>query len=309
MGKQGLEEKLESLAALRQVGERPVLEAALRKALRDKNNYYVAKAAELVGEMGLGELAGELVEAFDRFLVDGAKRDPKCWAKEAIVKALGELGHRGAAVYRKGLGHVQMEAVWGGEADAAAGLRSVCAMRLVETDLPDLEVLDLLSVALADAEPRVRGEVARALGQLGCREALPLLRFKALSGDREVEVVGHCLAGILEVGGEGEVAWVGRFLDAPDEEVRAEAASVLAFARFERAGEELRRYWKQMLPEELRTALLVALGASPQRQAATLLASIVEDGDEPLRRVAMAREELRRSRFAGEFGDLLDEEK
>ncbi len=304
MGKEAFEQKLAALAALRQMGDRVAVEAALRKALRDKNNYYVAKAAELVGERGFVELAGELVEAFDRFFVEGAKRDPKCWAKEAIVRALGELGHRGAAVYRQGLGYVQMEPVWGGQEDAAVGLRSVCALRMVETELSDLEVLDVLSVALADAEPRVRAEVARALGQLGCPEALPLLRFKALSGDREVEVLGHCLAGILAVGGEAELPWVGRFLDSPEAELRGEAASVLAFARFDRAAEELRRYWRQMLPEELRTALLLALGASPQRHAAALLASIVEDEEEPRARVEAAREALRRSRFAGEFGEL-----
>lgn len=98
MAKEAFEQKLEALAALRQVGDRAVLLEALRKALRDKSNYYVSKAAAMVGELGFVELTPELLAGFDRFLVDPVKSDPKCWAKEAIVKALKEVGHRGSAV-------------------------------------------------------------------------------------------------------------------------------------------------------------------------------------------------------------------
>ncbi len=308
MAKEAFEQKLEALAELRQVGERGVVLEALRKALRDKSNYYVSKAAAMVGEMGFVELTPELLGAFDRFLVEPVKSDPKCWAKEAIVKALKEVGHRASAVYVKGISHVQMEPIWGGEADAAAGLRGACALLLADSDLGDLEVLDYLSVALADPEPAVRVDVAKAMGQLSCREALPLLRFKVLSGDADVEVVGHCLAAILEIGRGEAVGFVGRFLDRKDEELRAEAASVLAFSREAGAVEELRRYWKQILPEDLRKSLLVALGASPQRQAAEFLVSIVEDGDEPTRRIAMAREALKGSRYWREFAGRVGED-
>lgn len=306
MAKEAFEQKLEALAGLRQVGDRAVLLEALRKALRDKSNYYVSKAAAMVGEMGFVELTPELLAAFDRFLVDPVKSDPKCWAKEAIVKALKEVGHRASAVYVKGISHVQMEPVWGGEADAAAGLRGASALMLADSELGDLEVLDYLSVALADPERAVRVDVAKALGQLSCREALPLLRFKALSGDADVEVVGHCLAAMLEIGRGEAVGFVGRFLDSKDDEVRAEAASVLAVSKEPEAMEALWAFWKQMLPEDLRKSLLMSLGASPQRQAAEFLVAIIEDGDEPMRRIHAAREALQTSRFWREFAERVE---
>jgi HEAT repeat protein len=301
MGKQAYEEKLAALAGLRAVSDRAKVLEALRKALRDKNNYYVSKAAALAGEMGFGELTQELVGAFDRFLAEPVKNDPQCWAKEAIVRALKEVGHRNSAVYVKGIQHVQMEPVWGREVDTADGLRGACALMLADSELDDVEVLNLLSVALADGYRQVRVEVARAMGQLGCREALPLLRFKALIGDEDAEVVGHCLAAMLEIGKGEEVSFVARFLEGKNDEMRAEAASVLAVSKEAGAFEALHRYWKQVLPEELRESLLLSLGASPQRQAAALLATIVEDGDEPMKRIAMAREALQQSRYWREF--------
>lgn len=306
MAKEAFEQKLEALAALRQVGDRAVLLEALRKALRDKSNYYVSKAAAMVGELGFVELTPELLAGFDRFLVDPVKSDPKCWAKEAIVKALKEVGHRGSAVCLKGILHVQMEPVWGKEVDTAIGLRGACALLLADSELSDLEVLDYLSVALADPERAVRVDVARAMVQLSCREALPLLRFKALVGDEDVEVVGHCLAAMLEIGKGDEVAFVGRFLASKDDEVRAEAASVLAVSKEPGAMEALWAFWKQMLPEDLRKSVLMSLGASPQRQAAELLVAIIEDGDEPMRRIHAAREALQTSRYWREFAGRVE---
>jgi len=306
MGKQAFEEKLEALGRLRESGERAAILEALRKALREKNNFYVSKAAAMVGELGFVELTPELLTAFDRFLIDPSKSDPKCWAKEAIVKALKDVGHRNSAVFIKGISHKQMEPIWGGEVDTAPGLRGACALMLADSELSDLEVLNHLSVALADPERVVRVEVARAMGQLSCREALPLLRFKALIGDADVEVLGHCLAALLEIGQGQEVAFVARYLDGADDEVRAEAASVLAVSKEAGAVEALRNYWKQILPEDLRNSLLLSLQTSPQRQAAELLASIVEDGDEPTRRITAALEALRGSRYWREFEGRMD---
>lgn len=306
MGKQGFEEKLEGLRALRESGDRVATQVALQKALRDKNNYYVSKAAGMVGEMGLVDLTPDLLAAFERFLVDPVKSDPKCWAKEAIVKALKELGYRRSDIYRKGFRHVQMEPIWGGQADAAGGLRGASALMLADSELEDLEVLNLLSEGLADAERVVRVDVARALGQLSCREALPVLRLKALLGDEDVEVVGLCLATMLEIGRGDELGFVARFLEREDEALQAEVASVLAYSKEPGAMEELLGYWKRMLPDEVRKSLVLSLGASPQRQAAELLVAIVEDGDEPMRRITMAREALQGSRYWREFAGRVE---
>ena len=86
----------------------------LRKALRDRNNYLVSKAANVVADLAMADLVPELVEAYGRFFVDAKKRDPRCWAKIACAKALRDLGYRGANVFLLGIEQIQMEPVWGG---------------------------------------------------------------------------------------------------------------------------------------------------------------------------------------------------
>ncbi len=308
MSKRAYEEKLAALGALRESSDRAGVLDALRKALRDKNNFYVSKAAILTAELSLLELTPDLSAAFDRFLAGGAAADPKCWAKDAIVKALKELGYRGADVYLKGFQHVQLEPVWGGQEDSAAGLRGACALLLADSDLPDMAVLNHLSAGLADGEKTVRVEVARAIGQLGREEALPLLRYKALSGDREAEVVGHCLASMLELGEAAEVGFVARFLESDDDEVKAEAASVLAVSGEAAAMEALRKFWKSALPQDLRQAVLLSLGASARKEAVELLWWIAADEEEPSHRRRAAREALRGSRYARDFAERLERE-
>ena len=94
-GKAAFEKKLEALRGLRQSGD---ARAGVAKALGDASNYVVGKAAEMCAELGLRELAPELVAAFDRLIVDGVKDDPQCWGKVAIVKAL-EVTRRLPAIW------------------------------------------------------------------------------------------------------------------------------------------------------------------------------------------------------------------
>ena len=58
------------------------------------------------------------------------KRDPQCWGKNAVAKALKELEHREAAPYLRGTAHIQMEPVWGGQQDTAGPLRGICLLAL-----------------------------------------------------------------------------------------------------------------------------------------------------------------------------------
>lgn len=104
-GKEAFERKLEALAALRSVPREQAVEPA-RKALRDRSNYVVSKAATIAGEMGIAELIPDLVRAFDRFMTDPVKTDPQCWAKNAIVKALKDLNHDDPIVFLRGIEHV-----------------------------------------------------------------------------------------------------------------------------------------------------------------------------------------------------------
>src|SRR5437016_570804 len=110
MAVRDIEAQVEQLNRLR---AQPAGEAAapVRKALADRVNLVVAKAASLAGELLLRELEPDLVRAFER-LLDDPKRDPQCWGKNAIAQALKELEHAQSAVFLRGAMHIQMEPVW-----------------------------------------------------------------------------------------------------------------------------------------------------------------------------------------------------
>ncbi len=122
MGNKAFEQKLAALETLQSAAD-------FRKALADRNNYYVSKAAAMVAARSLSELIPDLLAAFDRFLIDPIKTDPQCWAKNAIVKAAKDLGLDDASFYLRGLKHIQPGCR--GYVSAfgcnAANLRGICA--------------------------------------------------------------------------------------------------------------------------------------------------------------------------------------
>lgn len=291
MSKQAFDAKIAALEALRATPDSAA--AALRKALGDRNNYTVSKAAGLVGDLLLSDLIPDLLAAFERALLDAPKTDPQCWAKNAIAKALKDVSHHDAEVYLKGLRHIQLEPVWGGSVDTAATLRGTCALALIDCQLDDLTMLTHLADALADPEKAVRVDAALALSRAGIPEAAPLLRFKALTGDPEPEVIGQCLHSLLQMSPRDSVAFAQRFLSHHHaDDVRAEAASALAQSHEPAAVDALKKMWGAMLSPPLREALLMFLAASPQREASEFLAQL--DTKE-------SREALKSSRYRDEF--------
>lgn len=297
MGKQALEKKLEALECLRASAGSPDTAAQLAKALGDRNNYAVSKAAALIGEMRIHALAPQLVAAFDRHLAGSAKSDPQCWAKTAIVRALATLGHQDAEVFVHGLGHIQMEPVWGGQADTAAALRGACAVALPGCRLGDFDLLAHLVDALADPDKTVRMEAARSIAQLPRPESALLLRLKALAGDREPEVTGQCLASLLGLAPAESVAFAARFL-AADAEVRAEAAMALAQSREPAAIVALKDHWHSERDAVVRRAILGSLAGAVLPEAAEFLLEVVETCPE---HAAEALEALAAGRFHRQF--------
>jgi hypothetical protein len=165
--KRTFEEQLSALDALRQSPD-PARLDPLRKALGNRNNLIVAKAADLVREFGLAELIPDLLKAFDRFFEHPEKSDPQCWAKNAISRALAAFELQDADVFLRGMAHIQMEPVWGGRSDTAGTLRATCALALVQCrKLQESALLAHLLELLADKDKSVRIEVARAIEQVG----------------------------------------------------------------------------------------------------------------------------------------------
>ena len=232
---EALSEAMKSGAALDAAG----LEL-LRKELNNRNNFLVSKAAKLVAEAECVSLLPEVLAAYERFFVDAAKSDPKCWAKEALAKALVKLEHAGKDAYLRGLRHHQMEASWGPAVDSAGGLRATCAHALVACPgIPDDELVGLLLETLVDVDKSVRVEAARAIGNVGGMGAALALRLRALMGpvepDRDTpEVLGAVYAALLSLEGVDAIPLVAGLLEEGND-LAGEAAFALAETRLPEA--------------------------------------------------------------------------
>jgi HEAT repeat protein len=302
LGKQAFDRKLDEIQALRSAPEEAAI-PALRRALKDRSNFAVGKAAAVVASREFRQLVPDLVESFNRFLADPVKSDPQCWGKNAVAKALKDLESADPGVFQRGIAHVQLEPVFGGREDTAATLRGVCAHALVGTRLHALDILTYLTDLLADAEKPVRMDAARAISNLSAREGLLPLRLRALVGDTEPEVVGHCLAGMLSLAPRDSLEFAARFLRHRDPDVRIEAAAALVESREPDALKYLKEFWEMQSNPEVKATFLGLMGGSPLEDAADFLLEIVKTAPEPL--AAKAIEALAKSRFRTQMRERL----
>src|SRR5438270_3794176 len=120
-----VEEQLEALRALRGAGLNETTIQALRRALGDRVNVVIARAATIAAEMQACALIPDLAHSFARLFEKKRDADPQCWGKNAIAQALKDLGHAESDLFLRGIRHVQMEPVWGGQVDTAITLRGI----------------------------------------------------------------------------------------------------------------------------------------------------------------------------------------
>jgi hypothetical protein len=300
VSKQAFERKLAELTSLRDAPESEAA-AAFKKALRDRNNFYVSKVAKLIRERRLASLTSEILAAYDRFFDDPVKSDPQCWAKNELARTLVDLEYRDPAPFLRGVQHVQMEPVWGGEEDTATTLRSVCVLALAGCALPAHRILELQLELLADPSLPVRIDAVRAIASVGGPEALLMLRLKSLLGDKESQVTGQCLQSLLELDAEGQLPFASRFLASRDQELRMEAIASIALCDAESAVTILSAHLKHERATEARELLVKSLGASKQEAAASFLLELIATARGPL--AATAVEALAGSRFRETFRD------
>ena len=273
-----VEQQLERLRTIRLGGPSAAATIELRKALKDRVNVIAAKAAAIVDEWQEQTLVPSLLEAFDRLFVKPTANDPQCWGKTAIAKALKNCNVAASAVFLRGLRYRQWESTWGGKVDTAAALRSTCTLALVQcADLPRHETLAHLVDALADAEAQVRSDAARALEQMGGREAALVLRLKARTGDREAAVNGQVFESVVNLEGVRGVAFVAEFLKDEKAEVFEEAALALGASRLPEAVEMLRAEWLSR-GHHAESILLRAISVSRQEAAIEFLLGLVRTG-------------------------------
>jgi hypothetical protein len=288
MAKLGVEEQIGALSRLRESPVTAATLAELRKGLGARVNLVCAKAAQVAGDLLVKPLIPDLVGCFDRFFKNHGEADPQCWAKNAIAKALTDLGHDEAATFLRGCHYVQMESGWGGKTDTAITLRSLCTLALVQcADLPRAGKLRELVVSMTDTAETVRIDAIRAVEQMEGEEAELLLRLKAGIGDKRAAVVGQTLESLLRVEGERALDFARGFLEerarenvrempSTEEEIVEEAALALGASRLPAAVEALKDAWQR----EPKTVFLQAVSASRQASGFEFLLELVRSGRE-----------------------------
>lgn len=272
------EDRLHQLRQMRGAEPGAAIDAALRKALKDRSNLIVAEAAKVAGHLHRTSLLEDLLSAFDRLFENPAKTDPKCWAKTAIVKALTSMDYSESPPFLRGAQHIQMEPVMGGQEDSAMNLRANSVLALVAcADLTRPEILRHLVDALADDLDTVRVEAVRALQQMSGEESCLLLRVKAHAGDRRPVVLGQVFDSILQLERERAVPFIAGFMKSSNDETRGEAALALGGSRLPSAVKALIEAWNNSRRGEFGSVVLRALSSSRDETAFAFLLNLVKE--------------------------------
>jgi len=284
--REAIEKTLAELRGVRENSQSEQARASIGRALDSKQNVIVAAAAEIVADVELEGFAADLCAAFERFLAAPWKRDPGCRAKAAVARALYRTAAPAAAVFLRGIRHVQPEPIWGGSQDTAIELRGVCGLGLVRCGYPD--ALTELADLLADPEPMARAAAAQAIAYSERHDVgVPLLRFKALCGDVDPRVTSACFSGLLALAPEGALAFVGEFLHRPSIEVREAALLALGESRQPRALELLQAFVERTLLEGECTTALLAIALLRCDAAWDYLIELVRAGSPQRARAAL----------------------
>ncbi len=276
-GKKNFDVQLAAIEALRQQPDEACIEP-LRAALKHPNNYIVSKAADQVAQRRLEAPIPDLLAAFDRFFEEPEKRDPQCWAKNSISRALAALELQDPAPFLRGIKHVQLEGTWGGRSDTAGALRGTCALALVQCRaISETDLLRHLIDVIVDSDKTARSDAIRALEQLGSPAAALLLRLRAQinGGDpEEPEILGACYAAVLSIEGNSALSWASRFL-AGEDDAAGEAALAIAATRSPEAFELLKSRWEHARDPWFKSILLSAIALTRQTTATEFLFAMV----------------------------------
>jgi hypothetical protein len=276
--RQSIDDKLRLLREIRNQGDVNTIREAVTKYLSDGSNLVVAEAAKLVGEFELSGFEPVLLAAWERLFnqADRIKADKGCAAKAAIIESLGRLSYDEPEFFLEAIVYQQVEPAWPKANDTAENVRAgsafalACSKRLRAVDKLNAFV-DYMQGTRVD-----RVSAVKAIAATGSESALPLLRLKLLSGDGEVEVLGACMAGLLELAPESSIPLVARFLANLNEEIVLEAAAALGTCGRPKAIEALISTWKKAIDTEIQRSLVISIGLSRDPVAVNFLISQLE---------------------------------
>ena len=277
MRKDPIRKALEAIQNLRSQGSSDATVTALREMLGKEAGIVVGKAAELAAQWYATELAADLCAAFSRLSEDAAERDPQCWGKIALIKALFELAWQDEAVYVQGCRIVQLESVYGGKEDSAAAVRAAAIGALVQ--LPGASsatIMSCLADALADPSASVRAAAAHRSVHASPALVYPLLRLKVRMGDADPRVLGSCFDALLVVESSQEtVDLVLEYTHTDSDVVQAEALAALASSSSPAAVTAAVKHYSFLDDTQLKRVLLTALGGSSTQEAFDFLLDLV----------------------------------
>jgi HEAT repeat protein len=172
---------------------------------------------------------------------------------------------------------VQMEPVYGGQADTAAAVRCGGAAGLAQTAHPDAAVA--AAELLADAEWDARAGAARALALCPRPHAEPVLRLKLRAGDAEPAVVGEVLRALLALAPDAALPLAAARLGDNDEGVAEQAALALGDSRLEGALPALIEFCEATPLLSRRRAAMLAVALVRSDAARDWLLARVADAD------------------------------
>lgn len=248
--------------------------AKLAAAIRSKYNFVAEKAARMIANRAAIDLAPELEKALAARLDQPAAADKGCLAKLAIVRALVQLEYDAPEVCERGIRHIQMEASFGPPIDTAAEFRAACAMALVNGSHRDK--LRVLLPLLIDKEWQARAGAIRAIGVEGSEAAMLLLRFKAMTGDENPDVIYECFSSLIAAERAMAVEFIDGYCDSPRDEIAESAMLALGASRRNDAIETLKRRFEGRRNPRLTKALLLAIATSRSDEARAWLQTIAE---------------------------------
>lgn len=270
-----LEDKVESI---REIGENEITYesiSALNKALKNKSNILVRKAAKVIEKCEIRESIPELQKAFYRFMGNPVKTDPNCLAKMALIDALYALDCKCFDIYLKGSKHIQMEPVYGGRKDTADELRGRCIQALVSFGYSEamLEITRLLY----DDCVSPRRSAADSLSQIMSSESELLLRMKVYSGDNEPDVIGICFSGLIAIAPERNISFVASYLDNSDDDIVLLAALALGESRSDKAFEILEKKFNSYLLLKEKKRFIVPISLLRTEKAFEFLIRVIKE--------------------------------
>lgn len=269
---------------------------ALIAALEDPSPFVVEAAAK---RLQAPKAAGALLRAYRR-LHDGAPgADPGCWARMAVIEALGRLeAPEGEDAAHLAIRTVQVEAVGFGMADTATGLR-VAAASLMANIRPPGALLDLAWL-LNDFEPNAgcspqerpyaklaaRTAAAKAIGALGDPAGAALLHVKlCFPGEELPEVLAECMDALAALKEPRALELLMPFLGGPSAYLAASAGTAIAAAGGARAVPILLGALERA-PREAREPLVYALASIRADEARAALERLTRHPDALIKRIA-----------------------